>query len=498
LRLKIDPHPGGIQARLKEPIMRHKTNAVFSILLPALLAACTSNGVAANAPPPNLARPAALAQSAGLPDFSALAARVGPSVVNISTDRVVGAGLQVPQQPFDKNDPFYEFFKRFQFQFPIPRETPQHGIGSGFIISPDGYILTNAHVVNGATDVSVKLTDRREFKAKVVGNDPQEDVALLKIDASGLPAVQIGDPSTLKVGQWVIAVGSPFGFDNSVTAGIVSAMSRSLPDSGYVPFIQTDVAVNPGNSGGPLFNLDGQVVGINSQIYSRNGGYMGLSFAIPIDLAMKVKGDLQRYGKVTHGRLGITIQSVTPDLATSFGLKKPVGARVSAVEDNSPAARAGVEPGDIILDYDGKDIAQSSDLPRLVGETKPGAHATLRLWRDGALRIVAIIVGEMPAEQLASTDESAQANSGKLGLTVRPLSGEERRQMHEKGGLLVEEAHGVAALAGVQPGDVVLALNGEPVGSVAQLRRLLDQSRKHVALLLKRDQGTIYVAINLG
>ena len=476
---------------------KHVGTMLFAIPFAVFLAACTSKGVAAYAPPAAAPQPAAapapLAQSSALPDFSALVARVGPSVVNISTDRMVSTDTQSPL--FDENDPFFQFFKRFQFS--VPHETPAHGIGSGFIISSDGYILTNAHVVNGATSVKVKLTDRREFKAKVVGRDAQDDVALLKIDASGLPAAQIGDPAKLKVGQWVMAVGSPFGFENSVTAGIVSAKSRSLED-GYVPFIQTDVAVNPGNSGGPLFDLDGAVVGINSQIYSRTGGYMGLSFAIPIDVAMRVKGDLQRYGKVSHGRLGVTIQTVSSDLAESFGLKKPAGALVSAVEDNSPAARAGVEPGDIILGYDGKDILQSTDLPRLVGATKPGTHATLRLWRDGASRTVAIIVGELPVEQLASADDTAQGPSGKLGLTVRPLTAEEQREMHAKGGLLVEEAHGVAAMAGVHPGDVVLALNGERVGSVSQLRRLLDKSSKHVALLLKRDQGTVYVAINLG
>ena len=477
--------------------MRKKTimKALATALFPALIAGCTSDGIAASAPTAKPEQSAAVQLPAGraLPDFSALVARVGPSVVNISTDRMVSTDVQ--SLPFSEDDPFFQFFKRFQFS--MPRQAPAHGIGSGFIVSSDGYVLTNAHVVSGATDVSVKLTDRREFKAKVIGSDPQNDVALLKIDAKDLPAVHIGDPGMLKVGQWVIAVGSPFGFENSVTAGIVSAMSRSLPDGGYVPFIQTDVAINPGNSGGPLFDLDGDVVGINSQIYSRTGGYMGLSFAIPIDVAMKVKGDLQRYGKVSHGRLGVTIQQLTPDLAQSFGLKKPLGALVSAVEDNSPAARAGLEPGDIILGYNGKDIERASDLSRLVGESKPGERATLRVWHESSERYVEVTVGEMPAEQLASNDESAQTNSGKLGLTVRPLTGEERQQLRTKDGLLVEEAHGAAAKAGVQAGDVVLALNGERVTSVAQLRRMLDKSGKHVALLVKRDQGTIYVPISL-
>jgi serine protease Do len=481
--------------------MKQKTisKAVITALFPMLIAGCTPNGIAANAAVPLKAEPSAAmqtspAQTRALPDFSELAAQAGPAVVNISVTKTVANVAQ--SLPFDENDPFFQFFKRFQI--PTPQQMPSHGIGSGFIISPDGYILTNAHVVSGASEVNVKLTDRREFRAKVVGTDPRTDIALIKIDAKNLPTLRIGDPSRVKVGQWVVAMGSPFGFENSVTAGIVSAKSRSLPDSGYVPFIQTDVAVNPGNSGGPLFDLDGNVIGINSQIYSQTGGYMGLSFAIPIDLAMHVENQLQRYGKVTHGRLGVTIQEINQNLAESFGLKKPEGALVSAVEDGSSAARAGIKSGDVILGFDGKTIDEASALPLLVGDMKPGQIATARIWRDGAERTLRVTVGAAPSEQTASADAPAANNSGKLGLVVRPLTSDEQEQLHSKGGLVVEQAGGAAAKAGVQPGDVIFALNGERVTNVVQLRRLLEKSGKHVALLVKRDESTIYVPINLG
>jgi len=481
--------------------MKQKTvsKAVTTALFAVLIAGCTASGVAANAAIPVKTEQSAAvqtspAQTLALPDFSQLAARAGPAVVNISVTKTVANVAQ--SLPFDENDPFFQFFKRFQI--PMPQQTPSHGIGSGFIISPDGYILTNSHVVSGASEVSVKLTDRREFRAKVVGTDPRTDIALIKIDAKSLPTLRIGDPSKAKVGQWVVAMGSPFGFENSVTAGIVSAKSRTLPDSGYVPFIQTDVAVNPGNSGGPLFNLDGEVIGINSQIYSQTGGYMGLSFAIPIDVAMRVENQLQRYGKVTHGRLGVTIQDVNQNLAESFGLKKPEGALVSAVEDGSPAARAGVKPGDIILAFEGKTIDRSSALTLIVGEMKPGQIAAVRIWRDGAERTLKVTVGAAPSEQTASADAPAANNSGKLGLVVRPLTSDEREQIHAKGGLVVQEAGGAAAKAGIEPGDVILALNEQPVKSVRELRRLLDKSDKHVALLVQRNDAKIYVPVDLG
>ncbi|HEX5476509.1 MAG TPA: Do family serine endopeptidase, partial [Burkholderiales bacterium] len=391
--------------------------AVLAVFLPAFVAGCETSAAAPN----TLAAAPAAGQSTALrapgPDFSQLAEQAGPAVVNISvTEKASPAAQQ--QMPFDPDDPMYQFFKRFQM--PMPKQQPMHGIGSGFIVSPDGYILTNAHVVDGAKEVQVKLTDRREFDAKVVGTDAKSDVALIKIDAKDLPVVQVGSSTDVKVGQWVVAMGSPFGFENSVTAGIVSAKSRSLPGDGYVPFIQTDVAVNPGNSGGPLFDMKGEVIGINSQIYSRTGGYMGLSFAIPIEVAMHVKDQLQKFGKVTRGRIGVAIQSVNQSLAQSFGLPKPEGALVSSVEDGAPAARAGIKSGDVILAWNGAAVEDSAQLPGLVANTAPGKSAKVKVWRDGAERTLEVTVGTMPNEEVASaSDQNPNANSGKLGLVVR-------------------------------------------------------------------------------
>jgi len=471
--------------------------AVAAAFIPALFSGCSS-GIAANPAAPTVAQTPAVPATAptrALPDFSTLVAQVGPAVVNISTTITPTADQNQQGLPFDENDPMYQFFRHFQI--PIPQQGPTRGIGSGFIISPDGYILTNAHVVNGANEVDVKLTDRREFKAKVVGEDARSDIALLKIDAGGLPTVKIGDPSKVKVGEWVLAMGSPFGFENSATAGIVSAKSRALPGDTYAPFIQTDVAVNPGNSGGPLFDLQGNVIGINSQIYSRTGGYMGVSFAIPINVAMNVENQLQHGGKVSHGRIGVAIQEVNQSLAQSFGLKKPAGALVSSVSDDSPAKRAGIKSGDIILAFNGKTVENSSDLPLMVGEMKPGQTADVRVWRNGAERDVKVTVGAMPNEQVAS-NEGGQTNSGKLGVAVRSLSADEKSQLHAKGGLVVEQASGAAARAGIRPGDVILALDNEQVTSAEQLRRLLDHSGKHVALLVQREDARIYVPVDLG
>ncbi|MFH1602815.1 MAG: Do family serine endopeptidase, partial [Pseudomonadota bacterium] len=317
----------------------------------------------------------ALAQTREYPDFTDLVEKQGPAVVNISTSQTVRERANVPQIPnLDEDDPFYEFFRRFVPRNPgqSPREFENRSLGSGFIISADGYILTNAHVVASADEINVRLIDKREFKAKVIGADKRTDLALIKVEATGLPVVKIGDPNKLKVGEWVLAIGSPFGFDNTVTAGIVSGKGRSLPQENFVPFIQTDAAVNPGNSGGPLFNLRGEVVGINSQIYSRTGGYMGISFAIPIDLALDVQNQLRTAGHVSRGRIGVVIQEVTKELAESFGLAKPQGALVNAVEKGGPADKAGVEVSDIILKFDGRNVGRSSDLPRIVGGTKPG------------------------------------------------------------------------------------------------------------------------------
>jgi serine protease Do len=434
-----------------------------------------------------------------LPDFTSLVEKNGASVVNISTvQKVRTAG--VPGMPFQPGDPFYEFFRRFQgpgMGQGQPNPQPVMGVGSGFIVSADGYILTNAHVVADATEVTVKLTDKREFQAKVVGADRRTDVALLKVNASGLPAVTIGNPANIKVGQWVAAIGSPFGLENTVTAGIVSAKSRSLPDENYVPFIQTDVAINPGNSGGPLFNLNGEVVGINSQIYSRSGGYMGLSFAIPIDVAMNITEQLQKTGKVSHGRIGVAIQPVSKDLAESFGLDKPKGALVANVESGSPAEKAGLQSGDILLSVNGKDIEQSADVPRIIGEMHPGDSAALKVWRKGAARDMRVSIGEAPQEKLASAEEVSPQEGGKLGLALRQLTPDERKEV-KADGLVVEGVTGPAADAGIRQGDVLLAFNGEKVTSVDQLRKLVGKAKGKAAVLVQREDARLYIPIKIG
>jgi serine protease Do len=433
-----------------------------------------------------------------LPDFSSLVEQYGPAVVNISTTQKVSA--QERQSGMDPTDPLYEFFRRFNI--PIPEGNAiRQGLGSGFIVSPDGYILTNAHVVADASQVTVKLTDKREFKAKVIGVDKRSDVGLVKIDAKDLPVVRIGDVSKTKVGEWVAAIGSPFGLDNTVTAGIVSAKARSLPDESYVPFLQTDVAINPGNSGGPLFNLNGEVIGINSQIYSRTGGYMGLSFAVPIDIAMKVKNDLQKYGKVERGRLGVTVQPMTKELGEAFGIREAKGALVSSVEPGSPAAKAGFQPGDVITRVNGQPVEQSSDLPRVIGETKPGTAVTLQVLRQGQPHDLKVQVGRAPDEEKvakADTEEKEAKPQGKLGLAVRPLTGEERRQIGTDGGLVVENSTGPAAKAGIQPGDIILGVNTQTVKSVDQLRQLIDRAKGNVALLVQRENARVYVPVPLG
>jgi serine protease Do len=404
---------------------------------------------------------AAAAPSAGagaqLPGFSWIVEKYGPAVVNISVTQAIKA--DAPPQ-LDPNDPFYEFFKRFGPG--IPRQPmPMRGQGSGFIVGSDGTILTNAHVVDGAQEVDVKLTDRREFRAKVLGVDPHTDVAVIKIDAHDLPTVKVGDPTATKVGDWVLAIGSPFGFENTVTAGIVSAKGRSLPDETYVPFIQTDVAVNPGNSGGPLFNLQGEVVGINSQIYSGTGGYQGLSFAIPIDVAVKVQRQLVEHGTVTRGRIGVGVQDLNQSLADSFGLSKPEGALVNWVEKGGPADKAGVQPGDIILKLNDRPIATSADLSALVADLKPGSTARLEVLRKDARNELQVTVGRLKEAKVASS--AALAEKGRLGLAVRPLEPEEQQQAGVEGGLLVEGVGGPAARAGIQPGDIILQVNGTPI-----------------------------------
>jgi serine protease Do len=432
-----------------------------------------------------------------VPDFTALVKKAGPAVVNVTVRRSA-AEVEAPEAPFGGPMPFP--FDQ-QPNRPGPGQPPQGGLGSGFIISPDGFILTNAHVVAGAGegDISVKLTDKREFTAKLVGADPRTDVAVLKIEAKDLPVVRVGNPDRVEVGAWVAAIGSPFGFENSISAGIISAKGRALPSETYVPFLQSDVALNPGNSGGPLLNLDGEVIGINSQIYSRTGGYMGLSFAIPIDLAMDIGNELRESGKVSRGRLGVHIQSLTQDLAKSFGLERPDGALVSTVETDSPAQRGGVEPGDVILTYNGKAVVESTDLPVLVAKTKPGTPAQVKVWRNGKEQTLTLKVGELELKKTALASPIGEP-AGKLGLSVQEISPEQRKQLDVKGGVMVGGVQGAAAKAGIQRGDVVIAINGETVESVSQFRGLVDKAQqgRPVALLIQRGEARIYVPVIVG
>jgi len=433
-----------------------------------------------------------------LPDFTELVEKQGPAVVNISTTQSVRNRL-LPQAPnLQEDDPFYEFFRRFIPQ-PGPREFQSQSLGSGFIISQDGYILTNAHVVETAEEITVKLTDKREFKAKVIGSDRRTDVALIKIDATGLPAVRFGDPGKLRVGEWVLAIGSPFGFENTVTAGIVSAKGRSLPQETYVPFIQTDVAVNPGNSGGPLFNLRGEVVGINSQIYSRTGGFMGLSFAIPIDVANDIAQQLRTVGKVTRGRIGVVIQPLSKELADGFGLSRTQGALVNSVEKGGPADKAGVEAGDVILRFDGKAVASSEDLPRIVGATRPGSKVTMQIWRNKGTRDVQVVVAEMQDERAARQSRRGgkppATMPSQFGLTLSDLSDAQKSELKVSGGVLVENVQGAGQRAGVRRGDVILAINNQDVKSVEQFNQMMAQFDKGriVALLVRRGANSLYI-----
>ncbi len=447
-----------------------------------------------------VAAPAANPRATSLPlnGFTDLVKQYGPAVVNITVEGMAKADDDnAPQlQGMDPDDPMFQFFKRFGGGMPHGA-VPVRGQGSGFLISPDGYILTNAHVVDHANDVHVKLTDRREFKAKVIGVDKDSDVAVIRIDAKDLPTVKLGNSRQANVGEWVVAIGSPFGFENSVTAGIVSAKSRSLPDATYVPFIQTDVAVNPGNSGGPLFNLAGEVIGINSQIYSRTGGYQGVSFAIPIEVALNVKDQLVQHGHVTRGRLGVTVQEVNSTLADSFGLDRPHGALVASVDPASPADQGGIQSGDIILKYNGNPIERSSDLPLLVANTAPGHKAQVEVWRKGKAQTLTVATGAQQDRKLAQ-DDHARPSGGRLGLAVRPLTPEEKSGNGGRGGLVVEQVAGAAERAGLQPGDVVLSLNGNPVRSVQELREQVRKSGKHVALLVQRNDRQLFVPIELG
>ena len=448
------------------------------------------------------ATPAAAPVVQGLPDFTALVSQFGPAVVNVdvvSRQRET-RGWQGPPG-MSPNDPFSDFFRRFGIPAPGGGNAPPaRGEGSGFIVTPDGYILTNAHVVDGATDVTVRLTDRREFSAKVIGSDKRTDVAVIKIDAKGLPTVKIGDPSKLRPGEWVVAIGSPFGFDNSVTAGIVSGISRSLPDDNYVPFIQTDVAVNPGNSGGPLFNLAGEVVGINSQIYSRTGGFMGLSFAIPIDIARSVESQLIKTGRVSRGRIGVTVQEVNAQFAESFGLDRPRGALVGSVEEGGPGDKGGLKPGDVILSVNGQDVERSSQLPGIIANIKPGSEAKLDVWRDQGTKHLTVKVAELdePMQKVAMRGGGDSDNYSKLGIEVRPLDPREKAQADTRGNLVILDVDGPAALAGLQPGDIILGVNGKSVESVRDLQAQVRKSGKSVVLRIERNNTEIFVPVRIG
>jgi len=438
---------------------------------------------------------------AALPDFSGLVEKYGPAVVNISVVQNRKTANRNPHMQTPDDEEIPPMFRNlpFPFQFPDQQDRgPVRGVGSGFILTPDGVIMTNAHVVDDADEVTVKLTDRREFTAKVLGVDKTTDVAVIKIPATGLPYVKIGDPKTTKVGEWVVAIGQPFGFENTVTSGIVSAKSRSLPGDSYVPFIQTDAAVNPGNSGGPLFNLRGEVIGVNSQIFSRSGGFQGLAFAVPIDVAIQVKDQIQQYGKVSHGRLGIAIQEVNQALAQNFGLKQPEGALVSTVEKNSPGAKAGLEPGDVILKLDGKAISRSADLPPMVSSIKPGTKVTLEVWRNGQTKELTATVGTLNEKNVVASADKESATKGRLGVGVRALTSDEKRDNEIDHGVVVQNVSGAAERAGVRPGDVIVAVNNTPVKSVDELKSLVDKAGKTVALLVQRQDARIFIPVTLG
>ena len=455
-----------------------------------------------------VAMPAAAQRVAGLPDFTELYERQSPAVVSIDVTQKARRG-RFPE--LSEDDPFYEFFRRFG-QIPRPRGAPERepeaqSVGSGFLISSDGYLITNAHVVDGADEVKVNLADKREFKAKVVGADKRTDVALLKIDARDLPKVTIGDPDKLKVGEWVVAIGKPFGLENTMTAGIVSAKGRDLPQENLVPYIQTDVAINPGNSGGPLFNLKGEVVGINSLIFSRSGGYMGLAFAIPIDVAMSTVNQLKDKGKVTRGRICVQIQEVTKELAEAFGLPKATGALVNSVEKGGPAEKAGVEADDVILKVDGREVRTSNELPRIITMVKPGTKVTLGVWRKGAPRELAVTVAEMP-DETASTQQrrgaapKEKAKPNRMGLVLSDLTDEQKKELEVKNGVLIEDV--AATVRGnVQAGDVIVAIISRgtttEARSAEQVNALLGKLDKgaSVAMRLRRGETQFIATVRL-
>ena len=441
---------------------------------------------------------------AELPDFTELVEKASPAVVNISTRQNVPERALASQQPMPDLEGlppmFREFFERNLPQVPRNpggRQREAQSLGSGFIISEDGYVLTNNHVVADADEIIVRLPDRSELEAKLVGADPRTDVALLKVEGKGLPTVKLGQSDDLKVGAWVLAIGSPFGFDHSVTAGIVSAKGRSLPNESYVPFIQTDVAINPGNSGGPLFNLEGEVIGINSQIFTRSGGFMGLSFAIPITVAMDVANQLKAGGKVSRGWLGVVIQEVNKDLAESFGLERPAGALVAQVLEGGPADKGGLQVGDVILSLDGKPIVMSADLPHLVGGLKAGSSASLEVVRDGSRKTLKVTIGTLPEEdaEIAAADASgAERSSNRLGVSVVELTDEQKRGLDLKGGVVIKEVmDGPAAVIGLRPGDVITHLNNQAIDSAktfAQIAQALPKNRSVSMRVLRQGRAS--------
>ncbi len=490
---------------LSRPTRRALSLLCVSLALGACssdLSAQTAAAPSSRAPAPAAASPEALVRN--LPDFAPLVDKYGPAVVNVE---VVEKAQQGGPGGLSPNDPFFDFFRRFGIpgpdspQQPHGNQPPVRGAGSGFIVSSDGYILTNTHVVENADEVTVRLTDRREYQAKVIGADERTDVAVIKINAGNLPTVKLGDPTKIRPGQWVLAIGSPFGFENSATAGIISATARSLPSDNYVPFIQTDVAVNPGNSGGPLFNLYGEVIGINSQIFSRTGGYMGVSFAIPIDVARNVEEQLVRTGHVVRGRIGVTIQDVNAQLAESFGLDRPRGALVSMVESDGPAAKAGLVAGDVILGVNGRPIERYGELSGTIAAMKPGADATLQVWREGKQQTVPVKVAELKEQQPQQAKATGRqggrpaSQPDALGLTVRPLDPQEKDQAETQGNLVVEDVTGAAASAGVQAGDIILGVNGKRVKTMKDLQDASKAAGKNVALLIQRDDAQIFVPL---
>jgi serine protease Do len=485
----------------------HIRNSTLAWSAAGLLAVGTATGLSApalmqtaapqpSAAPGDQAAPQAIPLITA-PNYRAIVARNQAAVVGITT---AGPVNTASSQEFNGGDPGQDENPLGQFfrGMPAPkRHGVQHAQGSGFLISSDGLVLTNAHVVDGAKEVTVKLSDHREFKAKVLGADRSSDIAVLKIDARDLPSVRIGDSDALGVGDYVLAIGEPFGLEETATAGIVSAKGRSLPGDGYVPFIQTDAAVNPGNSGGPLFDAGGNVVGINAQIYTNSGGYQGVSFAIPINLAVQIKDQIVKTGKVAHSRLGVEVQTLDQSLADSFKLKTPNGALVAKVVPDSSAAQAGIKVGDVILKFNGSPIVDAGQLSAHVGVTAPGEKASLEIWRDGKTITVTATVGN--ATTVASTDEGPGAAApARLGLALRPLNQEERQQAGIAGGLVVEDAQGPAAEAGIQAGDVVLSVDGTPVQSVAQLRKMVQDHGKQIALLIQRGDTRLFVPVTLG